>query len=158
MSVANALDARSSLIEHLVTRLGNAPAMSGVGVYPGWPGDKYDQGDMVWIGEVTGTLEVPVSTGPAARHPRDDMWSVDWLFKAMGASSGDPSAMLTSATHRASTLIRVLEDLIADDPSVDDWPGVVSVELTGMDHQVGASTERTVVWARVEMSVHSRLS
>ena len=150
--------ARFGLILHVVERLRLAPAVSGVGVFPGWPGDKYDTGDLIWCSNITGTLDIPVSSGSDLRHPRDDMWSVEWLFKVVGPVAGDPMTALSGTADRLGLLIAALEDMCADDPSLDDWPGVVSVEITDTDQTFSLTPERPVGFGRAVLDVHTRLS
>jgi hypothetical protein len=149
--------ARFGLILHVVERLRLAPEMSGVGVYPGWPGDKYDMGDLVWVSDISGTLDIPFSTSANLRHSRDDQWSCEWLFKVIGPIAADPLTALAATAERLSVLVGALEDLCADDPSIDDWPGTLSAQITDAGQTYGVTPERPVGFGRAVMSVSTRL-
>lgn len=110
---------RHLYITRLVTLLRDQ--LGGVQVEYGWPGDTLEA-DAVYVADVDGTVEIP--TLKAGRKHRDDQFTVTVLIQA-GLAGGD----LAETAERAARLYAALEDVLADDPSLDGFDGLLDCEL-----------------------------
>lgn len=83
-----------------------------------YPGDAAGP-DAIWL-EATfeGSLDIPVMTGPA-RDTREDVFTLVYGLRSQGHSTAD------DAGTRVAVLAAVLEDVLANDPSVNNLDGVI---------------------------------
>lgn len=149
---------RWALTRHMVARLANLPALSGVGVWPAWPGDKKVSREMLYVDELAGALNIPLSEGPNNRHSRDDKFDIVFLTRIAGTKAEDPRTGLIAAGDRLAVVVGVLEDWLADDPSLDEFDGVVSAEISDARSAIGMTQEGPMAFGQLTVSVHSRLN
>jgi len=151
---------RWALTRHMIDRLRIAPALSGVQVWPAWPGDTIaDSSDeLIWCDNIDGELNVPMSKGPDQRMSRDDMFELLFLVRVTGAMLDDQTESLLTVGDRMAEIQSVIEDWLADDPSIDEFDGVVSAELSNASMTVGMKAEAPTAYGVVTVSVHSRLN
>lgn len=118
-------------------------------VASGWPGDRNLRDRMLWVDEVRSDSEVP--TVKADRLQRDDRF----VIVLLGRVAGDRT---TDAAHdRLEAIDAVIDDVVADDHTLDGLDGVVSVVVTEASFTVGTYPEGVVGYMRREVLVHSRL-
>lgn len=125
------------------------PPMAGVAVEPGWPGDKFVKAEMVWIDHIAGTSEIPVMT--AGRKQRDDKFTIHLLTRVAGYKS------LDDTVTRLSEIMGAVEDILADDPTLADFPSIVSAELDTGDTTTGVTPEGPLGFGEQTVQIHSRL-
>lgn len=142
---------RWSCTKALCTTLSNAAGLVGVTVDPTWPGDKYERPEMVWVDRLTGDVEIAVMTGPTARHIRNDMFEIPFRVQVAGRSSVD------EAVTRIEEMIGTIESVLALDPGLDDFDGVLSAEVTHDEYQGFLTPDGPLALGEVIVSVHSRL-
>lgn len=137
-------------IKHLIDLIRDHPAMVKVLVEPGWPGDKNSRPEMVWIDRVDGDVSIPVMTG--GRTTRDDKFDIPFLLRVAGRRDHDIT--LTRLTEMMSAV----EDVLADSPTLDDFDGVVSAEITSESFMCGETpSDGHLGFGELVVSVHSRL-
>jgi hypothetical protein len=148
---------RWRVLRHCTTRMRNAAEMSGVGVWPGWPGDKFVTSEMVWCNEVDGTLDLPFSTGEDSRHPRSDEFSITWLTRVAGTLVADPETAMDATGDRLAVIHGAIESILADDPTLDDLDGLLEAKLTEASQVTPMTEEGPIGWGRLVMSCTARL-
>lgn len=121
-----------------------------VSVEPGWPGELAMRDEMIWIDEVRSTIDAPVMTG--GRIHRDDFFTVPVLVRVAGARS------LDATMERLEELVACVENVVADESTLNDLDGVVSVEARSADVTCGRTPDAFLGFARCEVEVHSRLT
>lgn len=151
---------RWALTRHMVTRLRTLPGMSGVEVWPAWPGDTIADAanELVWCDNIDGPIDVPMSKGPNQRVSRDDKFELVFLLRVKGAMLDDPTESLLAVGDRMAELVAVLEGWLADDPSIDEFDGVVSAEPSDAAMTVGMTAEAPMAYGTATVAVHSRLN
>lgn len=149
---------RWALTRHMVDRLAELPALSAVEVWDAWPGEKNVSREMMYVDELAGALNIPVSEGANNRHSRDDMFDIVWLTRIATDLVTDPRTGLRAVGDRHAVIVGVLEDWLADDPSIDEFDGVVSAEITDARSMVGMTPEGPMAFGQLTVSVHSRLN
>lgn len=144
------------VLERIVTLLTDAPQMSGVSVHPGFPGDKVASREMVWIEDLTSTLDIPVGTG-AAKH-YDDVVSMRVIVRVAGEIN------LMRARLRGCELQREILRVLATDVTLGD------LEVPGIGHvieakataamEVGQDTpsDGPLEFAAIDLDVHTRIT
>lgn len=93
-------------------------------VAPGWPGDKIATAETVYVGQMTGDLEIPVFQ--AGRKQRRDTFTVPVWIYVRGRQSLDDAGI------RVAELVAVVEDALADDPNLSDLDGLDAAEVTSI--------------------------
>lgn len=146
---------RWAVLAHVVGLIRDAPQMSGVAVTTGFPGDRGLAREMVWSGEMTGQVSIPVGTG--GRKVRDDIFEIPLYVRV--AAAGD----LDRTRLRCGELVTQIGDVLADDPTLGNFeaPGgfVVSAELTDViDDAQETPSDGPLAFAALTLSVHSRLT
>lgn len=142
--------ARWQILSALLNMLRTNATMTNVGVWPGWPGDQNVTPEMVWLEEITGTLDIPVFGGPRMR--RDDQFTMPFLVQASGQLTID------DAMDRIVHITGAFETIVADDATLEDADSVVSAQITDLAHTVALTPEGPLAYARLVVSVHSRLN
>lgn len=141
---------RWAFAKQLVDLIAGAESMSPVLVKSSRPGDTEITDEMVYLAmPITGTVSLPVGVG--GRKPRDDRFDLR-LAVAVSRQSID------EAMTRLEEIVADVCDLLAEDPSLGDFDGVLSAEVSATT--VGADTYADGVWgsAEITVSVHSRLT
>lgn len=141
---------RWAVTEAVVGLLESHPLLQGVVISPGWPGDKGVKAEMVWAGDVSGDLVIPVGSG--GRKYRDDKFTVLWFMRVTRQTT------VAACKARVAEMLSAVEDVFADDPTIGDLDGVVSAEITGIQDEAQSTPEGVVGYATFTLSVHSRLS
>lgn len=142
---------RWTLAKHLIATINDAPAATGVLVEPGWPGAKHIKREMLWIDEITDTdASVPVMSG--GRTHRDDMFTIAILARVAGRNT------LDETMTRLEELGALIEDPIADSPTLDDFGSLVSADFAITAMTSGRTPEGPLGYARFEVRCHSRLT
>lgn len=137
-------------IKHLIDLVREHPAMVKVLVEPGWPGDKNVRAEMVWVDEVDGDVSIPVMTG--GRTHRDDKFDIPFLCRVAGRRD------LDGTLTRLTEMMAAIEDVLADSPTLEDFDGVVSAEITSETFTCGETpADGRLGFGRLVVSVHSRL-
>lgn len=142
---------RWAATKHLITTVRDAPAATGVLVEPGWPGDQNARAEMVWVDEIgDSTNEVVVMSG--GRTHRDDFFTIVLLARVAGRPS------LDETMTRLEELGSLVEDPVADSPTLDDFPSIVSADFVITNLTAGRTPEGCLGYARYEVRIHSRLT
>lgn len=139
---------RWSVVNRLLTNLRSSPEMAGVLIEPGWPGDRVKP-ETIWVDFLGGPVSIPVMK--AGRKERDDNFDIPLEIRVANNTSLD----LTMA--RLTELVAAVEDILADDPSLDDLEGVIDAEITNERMTCAETREGHLGFAEVVVSVHSRL-
>jgi len=141
---------RWSLTSHLVDLLRNDPTLLGVSVEPGWPGAKHVTAEMVWVDELAGDVAIPLAV--AGRKPRDDDFTIPFELRVAGMTT------LDETMARVSELVAAIENVLANDPTLGDFDGLIDAEITSERMTAGETPESGYVgFAEVVVSCHSRL-
>lgn len=124
-----------------------APALL---VDSGWPGDTNDRARMLWVDDVSSVEDIPVMTG--ARMHRDDKFRISLLIRSTGCRSND------DAHAELEAIDALIDDVLADDHTLDDLDGVVSVAVTEGNFTVGTTTGGVVGYGQRTVEIHARLT
>lgn len=138
------------LAKHLVDLIRDHGACAGVQVTPAWPGDRNQTAEMIWLGDIEGVMALPVGVG--GRKPRDDKFDLRVLFRV--AQLADLDATLS----RLFELVGAVEDVLADDPTLAEFDGVLSAEAGTCNQAVMTTPDGVVAFGLIEIAVHSRLT
>lgn len=137
-------------IKHLIDLIRVHPAMSKVLVEPGWPGDKHNRPEMVWVEDVDGDVSIPVMTG--GRTHRDDQFEIMFLCRIAGQRN------LDNTLTRLTEIMAAIEDTLAESPTLENFDGVVSAEIISERFTCGETpADGRLGFGQVVVSVHSRL-
>jgi hypothetical protein len=120
-----------------------------VSVQPGWPGDRIIQKELIWIDEITGDTRIPVMTG--GRKERDDEFEITLNFRVVGLHD------LEDTMDRIFALVAIVENILADDTSLDALDGVLSAEITSQRMSCAMFPEGPVAYAELKIQISSRL-
>lgn len=148
---------RLAVVRHLIVRLQQDPALSGVSVWHGWPGDSDVSAEMLWTGEITGDCDIPVLTGSESRHPRSDEWQIDWYSRVAGAAATSPQQAVAVAHDRLASIAGAVENLAADDPTLDEQDTLIAAVITRIEQAVTRTPEGPVGFGHLILSCESRL-
>jgi hypothetical protein len=142
---------RWAVAKHIVATVRGSSAATGVLVEPGWPGDQHTKPDMVWIDDISDTdATVPVMTG--SRSHRDDMFTIRVIGRVTGRR--DLDATMT----RLEELGALLENPVADEPTLDDFDGIVSADFAITAMTCGRTPQGCVGYAAYDLRIHARLT
>lgn len=140
---------RWELVRHLIDTLRQHASLVGVQVEPGWPGDQQTS-ESVWVNDLDGEISIPLAN--AGRKYRDDIFRIP--FEIRVANRGD----LDSTADRTEEIVNAIDDVLADDPALDEFPGLVSAEITSNRTTFGRTPEGVLGFGEVVVSAHLRLS
>jgi len=141
---------RWALAKHFITKLRALPALEDVQIEPGFPGDTQEP-DSIWISELDGDLEIPVSK--AARMQRDDKFTIPFEFRVAGRVD------LDETMTRLSVLVAALEELLATDPGLENFDGLIDAEINSEVMTAGNMRGAGCLgFAQVVVSAHARLT
>lgn len=124
--------------------------LRGVSVEPGWPGDQGIVAEMIWLDETDSQQTIPVMTG--TRMARDDIFDLRWQIRVAGRPT------LDATKTRLAELSAVLENTLADSPTLSDLDGVVSAEITRRRSVAARTPSGILGFAERIVQVHSRLT
>lgn len=142
---------RWDVVSWVVARLRDHPTLQrDSSVDPGWPGDKKLRPSMVWVDDIDGEVSIPVAT--AGRKHRTDTFRVPILVRTTHGRSID------ECMARLFEIVAAVEDELAEASTLEDLPGVVSAEVTAEDQTAGVTPEGPVAFARIELTIESRLT
>lgn len=140
---------RSAIKGRIADELG--ALLDPVPVHTGWPG-RYLERDHAWIERVQGTVDYPLMT--ADRKFRNDRFTVRVIFQSMR-----PGDSIAETDDRVEAMYAALEDLLANDPSLNEMPGVIAATLGFVEGPNGGLTdEGAVSLILADIEVHARLS
>jgi hypothetical protein len=139
---------RWGLAHHLLDLLRDSPTMAGVLISAGWPGERA-QPETIWLDGLDGQLAIPVMT--PGRKERDDHFDIPIEIRVINTAS------LDEAMTRLTTLIATVEDVLAEDPSIDGYDGTIDAEITSERQTCIATREGNVGFAEIIVSAHARL-
>lgn len=146
------MDPRTAVRTNLVTQLRIQPALTGVQVEYGWPGDER-QDECICLGPVTGQLEVPVFHGPPDEdNPAtyDDKFSFPiWLGACTEGQTSDDAEL------RGRFLWTAILWVARTSPTLDVVE-VIDADLTDVNDETPATTEGFVFFATATFNVHAR--
>jgi hypothetical protein len=127
-------------------------ALPGVQVSQGWPGRGIEP-EFVAVANVSGTMSLPLMQ--AGRKPREDDFVISILI---GTAKGGRDT-IEEVEARALELLAVVEDALADDPSLGEIDGVLWMAIERVDGPNSEiTTEGPAAFLTVEIAVRSRLS
>ena len=118
-------------------------------IEPGFPGDRLEA-ESVWIDELDGEIEIPVMS--AGRKYRDDRFTIPFEIRVAGKSD------LDSTMERLAEIVAGIEDVMADDPGLDDFDGLLSAEVAS--ERMTAGELKGAGWVgfgEVIVSCHARM-
>lgn len=142
---------RWPVAKHLVELLDCSPLLAGVLVAPGWPGEKNITPEMVWLNTIsTVDLNIPVGTG--GRKHRADTFQLRFITRVVGRTDLDATQI------RLAELDSAAEDVLAEDPTLGAFDGVVSAELVDRGQQANQFPEGLVGDGFFVVEIESRLS
>lgn len=97
----------------------------------GWPGDEAvkTMPRLVYVSNVDGDLVIPLIQ--AGRKQRDDTFDVTLSLRVIGTPKKDPVAALDEAVATLGVMWAAVEDVLANDPGLDDLDGLTYAEVTG---------------------------
>lgn len=142
---------RRSVVKWSVEQMASLPALQGVEVGSGFPGDRGVRAEMVWGSEVTGELGIPVMTG-SAPHDYDDVFSVPWQFTVRGA--GD----LVATEDRVAELMHAVLVWLAEVRTPAHIPELASVVATNARSSCGVTPEGAVGFGELTVEYTTRLA
>lgn len=142
---------RWPVAQHLVGMFQASPLLAGVSVETGWPGISNVRPEMIWLNTMsTVNLEVPVATG--GRKHRNDTFRLRFVTRVVGRPD-------TDAMHdRLAELTDVVDQILAEDPTLGDFDGVTSAELVDHDQQAAWFPEGLIGDGFFVVEIDSRLS
>lgn len=143
---------RWACARHLIDILAGLPDLDGVLVAPGFPGDKLNRPEMVWLDAPTGRVSVPVMT--PGRRVTDDQFTLRLQIRVAGHQS------LDGAMERLEELIGIVYGPIVEGTStLEDFPGVVSATPGELNGPTAAETPADGVlgFALLAVEVHTRI-
>lgn len=152
-----AAEARLIVVRHLRDQLRRLPALSGVSVWHGWPSETDIIDEMMWAGSIAGDPEIPVSVGLDHRQRRDDNWTVDWYARVAGQIASSPQAAVDATHDRLGVILGAIENLTADDPTLDDQVTLVAAGLSHIEQEVVLTRDGPIGFGTVTLACHSRL-
>lgn len=116
-----------------------------------YPGDEAGP-DAMWIPADGITGEITVANMKAGRKERDDRFEISYLARAQGYTTA------TEAAERVEELCAVLEDVLADDPTLDDLDGLVHAVLATKEGPAvfNFAGGGFIAYGRVAISLHAR--
>ncbi len=135
--------------EQVCALLRSAPALTGVTVEPGWPGDRVPAAQLIWFDEIDGPISVPVMTG--GRKQRADTFTLSMQIRVIGLGT------LDETMSRLFELVAVVENLLADDTSLGDLDGVLSAELTNGRQTSAMFPEGPTAYGELILTIETRL-
>lgn len=142
---------RSTFKAWLVKQLADSLDPEGIPVDHGWPGRKLER-DHVWIDRVAGDVELPFIMD--GRKYRNDNFTVWVLFQASA-----PGDSCVDTDFRAEAMYGHLEDLLANDPGIEDMAGIIEVSLGHVEGPSGELKDDGAVSIVVaEVAVQSQLT
>lgn len=119
-----------------------------VQVEPGWPGDQ-QKNESVWINDLDGEVTIPLAN--AGRKYRDDQFRVPFEVRVSNRASLDDTA------QRVQEIVNAIEDVLADDPTLADYPGLVSAEINSIRATCARTPQGHIGFGEVVVSAHVRL-
>lgn len=149
--------ARWGVVCWVVDQLSKRPSLGDAEVWPQFPGDKDDPRVLIWVENITGSLQIPVATGMDSRHERDDQWSFRVTARVIGPNALNAAHGMRACGDRLFAVMAEVEDLLADDPGLGDFPSVVDAEVTSADQFVIPTETEFIGVGSLTVSVHSRL-
>lgn len=117
----------------------------------GWPGKSLER-NHVWVDRVVGTVSFDLIM--AGRKLRDDQFTVRLIFQASG-----PGDSIAETDARVESYCAALEDLIAEDPSLDGMDGLIHAVFAedSIEGPMGEFTdEGAVSFMFADLSCHTR--
>ena len=135
--------------EQVCSLLRSAPALTGVTVEPGWPGDRVPAAQLIWFDEIDGPISVPVMTG--GRKQRADTFTLSMQIRVIGL------ATLDETMSRLFEIVAVVENLLADDTSLGNLNGVLSAELTNGRQTSAMFPEGPTAYGELILTIETRL-
>lgn len=128
----------------------HAAVASDVTVENGWPGDA-GKSEAIWLGQIEGDLTLPLAM--AGRKYMDDQFDLTFDIRVSNRANRADTA------DRMDDLIQVFLDITQDDPTLDDYPGIVSALCSTIRQTppIDTPTMGHQGFAQVVVSVHSRL-
>jgi hypothetical protein len=124
-----------------------AAALPDVDIQPCWLADGAPE--MVFPGEIAGTLNVPVMQ--AGRHQRDDEFDVTWEIRAAKPGQ-DPD----DAQTRYERIAAAFDDLCADHSTLYDLDSVVEASFTDEKSYMARTADGVVVYGQAVTHFHCR--
>lgn len=141
---------RWATTKQLIALMRDAAAATGVQIEPGWPGDARARAQLLWVLNIDSTQEIPVTTG--GRTNRDDFFTITFGSRVAGLKD------LDETMARIDELSALIENPIADTPTLDDFDGVLSAEVVTTGMTCGRTPEGCLGYGRHEVRVHARLT
>lgn len=142
---------RWTVAKHLVDLMEGHALLDGVTVEPGWPGDRVPIDELVFLAPITsGDLDIPVMT--AGRKHRNDIFRLRFVILVLSRPD------LDTTQTRLAEIAAGIEDVLAEDPTLDDLDGIVSAQVKDMGQQAVSTPEGVVGDGFVEIEVHTRLT
>lgn len=117
-------------------------------VEAGFPGDRMEA-ESVWVDELDGEITIPVMK--SGRKHRDDEFTIPFEIRVAGRSD------LDSTMERISEIIAGIEDVLADDPGLDDFDGLIDAVIDS--ERMTSGEIRNAGWigfGEVVVSCHAR--
>lgn len=141
---------RWACAKHVLDLLRSHPSMGEALVEAGWPGEDNFRPDTVYLDQMTGTLQIPVGTG--GRKHRDDTFDIPLRIRVVNRPD------LDATQTRLSEIFAAIEDVLANDPTLDDFDSVRSAEVTEETHTAGQRPDGWTGYGLVVITVHARLT
>lgn len=139
----------------LVTALNNADPLTGIDKHRGWPGEVMER-EAIWLGATTGSLTVPVFTGPDTdTYPvnYDDVFTIPVHLVA-----GAPGQTLDEGEDRLEVMYLAVEHVARTDPQLAALDGLVHVLLADLTIESMATKEGFASFADLNLRCKSRIS
>jgi hypothetical protein len=142
---------RWTVAKQLVTLLTAHASLAGTQVEPGWPGDS-QKAESIWIESLDGTEEVPYMNG-GARITTDDRFEIPLQIRVANRSN------LNDTMERLTEIVAAVQDVVKNNPSLGITPanGMMETDLGQTDMTAGRMPEGCLGFARITLSVYSRL-
>src|SRR4051812_11563500 len=119
---------REAVVTALLELLRNHPTLATLGVTSGYPRD-FMKPETMWVDGDDGDLDVP--TSKAGRLERADVFDLKWFVQVTGKATLDLTRI------RLGEIRSVMDDVLADHPTLDDVEGLMFIKLGNVKGSCG---------------------
>lgn len=119
---------------HLLTMLRDArsPALEGVAIESGWPGDRLAP-ECIWLDTLDGPIEIANLKG--GRKERDDTFKIPLQLRVTGFTSMD------ATNERLHEIGAAVDDELANDTQLDELDGIVEATVEEAQFSTGRTAD-----------------
>lgn len=129
--------------------------LDGVTIDPaGFPGDLHGS-EAVYLSDLQGSLNVPVTRTAGERVTYDDDFTITWAIDVFADGKDRDDTMA-----RADEIVAAMQDVIANDCQLGQLDGLVTARLNEQRGPIGIDVQGVglVVHAQLFVQIHARYS